>query len=661
MTEGQLGVYDFIFGRDYMSRYGIDLMFSEGIIKWDGMQMAMKGQLSGQHSELDDSQTWIEEQWNETFAQQILDSKYEKQDLFQVAQNQIHLPMKQRQALHTLLEKYNDLFQGQLGEWPKMEVTVELTKDAVPFHCGRPIRIPHIHSETLKKEAQRLVDIGVLEVVDGTNAGPWCAPSFIVPKKDGRVRFITDYRELNKSIRRKPWPMPHITDLIQDIGAYTYVTAIDLSMGYYHLRLSDELSDMSTFILPFGLFKYRRLPMGLSISPDLFQERMLKLFGDLPFTKVFLDDLLIFSHGTFEDHLQKVEQALERLHAMNLAVNARKSFWAVKEVDYLGFRLTPAGVMPQAKKVKAIMQMATPRTKRQLRRFIGLVNYYRFMWRRRSHLIAPLSALIGKGVPFKWKDEHQKAFEEVKRIVSKEVLLAFPDYTQRFQIYTDASDLQLGAILKQGDKTLAFFSKKLTSPQRNYGVGEKEMLSVIEALKEFRTMIFGYPIDIYTDHQNWTYDKVIRNSRVLRWRLLLEEFAPTFHYIKGKKNVVADALSRLPFSEVTEDDDNFSITSDAFDMTAWRNFQQPLTITEIEREQKKDLYVKQLLEQAPDRLGSLFEDIGKKSGPDRALTEKDSTDKQARIIVPKRLTRRLIQWYHTMLVHPGVHRLYNTL
>ena len=257
VTEGQLGVYDFIFGRDYMSRYGIDLMFSEGIIKWDGMQMAMKGQLSGQHLELDDSQTWIEEQWNETFAQQILDSKYEKQDLFQVPQNQIHLPMKQRQALHTLLEKYSDLFQGQLGEWPKMEVTVELTKDAVPFHCGRPIRIPHIHFETLKKEAQRLVDIGVLKVVDGTKAGPWCAPSFIVPKKDGRVRFITDYCELNKSIRRKPWPMPHITDLIQDIGAYTYVAAIDLNMGYYHLRLSDELSDMSTFILPFGLFKYR--------------------------------------------------------------------------------------------------------------------------------------------------------------------------------------------------------------------------------------------------------------------------------------------------------------------------------------------------------------------------------------------------------------------
>ena len=129
---------------------------------------------------------------------------------------------------------------------------------------------------------QRLVDIGVLEVVDGSKAGPWCAPSFIIPKKDNTARFITDYRELNKRIRRKPWPMPHITDLLQDVGQYKYVTALDLSMGYYHFRLNDELSDMSTFMLPFGIFKYPRLPMGLSVSPDIFQEKMAKLFGDIP-------------------------------------------------------------------------------------------------------------------------------------------------------------------------------------------------------------------------------------------------------------------------------------------------------------------------------------------------------------------------------------------
>lgn len=331
--------------------------------------------------------------------------------------------------------------------------------------------------------------------------------------------------------------------MLLDVGPYTCVTALDLSMGYYHFHLDDELAELSTFMLPFGLYKYRRLPMGLSISPDLFQEWMSKLFADLDYMRVWIDDLLIFSNGSYEDHLQKVDTALQRLHSKNLAVNALKSYWAVQEVDYLGFRLTPEGVLPQAKKIQAIMAVDAPRMKRQLRGFIGLVNYYRFMWCRRSHILAPLAALSSKNVPFKWMDQHQKSFEEMKRIVSKEVLLSFPDYTKCFQLYTDASDKQMGVVLMQGARTLAFFSKKLNGAQLNYGVGEKEMLSVVEALQEFRTMILGYPIDVYTDHLNWAHDKKMRNPRVLRWRLLLQEYAPTLNYVKGEQNVVADALS----------------------------------------------------------------------------------------------------------------------
>ena len=401
--------------------------------------------------------------------------------------------------------------------------------------------------------------------------------------------------------------MPHITDLIQEVGPYTYVTALDLSMGYYHFRLDDKLCDMSTFMLPFGLFKYRRLPMGLSVSPDIFQERMAKLFADVPYIKVYLDNLLIFSNGTYEDHLAKVKLALDRLKSKNLAVNALKSFWAVEEVDYLGFRLTKNGVEPQAKKVSAIMNMERPKNKRELRKFIGLVNYYRFMWRKRSHVLAPLSALISKNVPFKWTEEQQEAFDEMKRIVSKKVMLAFPDYTKGFELYVDASDRQIGAVLKQGDKTLAFFSKKLNGAQKNYGVGEKEMLSTVEALKEFRTMIYGYPIDVYTDHLNWAYDKTMRNARVMRWRLLLQEYAPTIHYIKGEKNVVADALSRIPFTtdqeEPLSNDDAFAIIEEAFEMVpekTWRQFYQPITIAELGHEQAKDKYVQTLQRQAPD-------------------------------------------------------------
>ena len=685
ITEGDLGRYDFIFGRDYMNKYGIDLLFSEGVIQWDGMRMKMK-QLDNLNKEEGDGISWLEDQYechyaqqveneymekyeqiqsklfnkdSELYASEIKDSKYEKQDLLRVAKDQKHLTEDQRDQLYAVLAKYQELFEGTLGTWPDEEVSVELTKDAKPYHCGKPIRIPHIHLETLKKEVNRLVAIGVLEEVDASKSGPWCAPSFIIPKKDGRVRFITDYRELNKCIRRKPWPMPHINDLIQDVGRYQHVTALDLSMGYYHLRLDKELSTMSTFMLPFGLYKYNRLAMGLNISPDIFQEKMAKLFGDLPWIKVYLDDLLIFSNGSYKDHLKKVDQALARLKSKNLAVNALKSYWAVREVDYLGFRLTPEGVLPQAKKVEAIMGMQPPKNKRELRRFMGMVNYYRFMWKHRSHVLAPLANLCGKNTPFKWEAKHTAAFEEMKRIVSKEVLLSFPDYTQRFQLYTDASDLQMGAVLKQGDKTLAFFSKKLTDAQKGYGVGEKEMLSIVEALKQFRTMIYGYPIDVYTDHLNWTHDKTIRNARVMRWRLLIQEYAPTLHYVKGEKNVVADALSRL---NIDHSEDQFALVEEIFDLHSWRKFQQHVTIRAIGEAQKKDRYVQRLKRQAPDRLGELFEDIGKKSGPDKVVTERDPKDPTvSRIIVPQTLTKRLLEWYHTNLVHPGVERLYNTL
>ena len=312
---------------------------------------------------------------------------------------------------------------------------------------------------------------------------------------------------MNKAIKRRPWPLPHIADLLQDIGQYNYVTAIDLSMGYYHMVLDDELSDMTTFMLPWGLYKYKRLPMGLNISPDVFQERVSRIFGHMPGVRVYMDDILIWSNGTYDDHLEKVKKVLDGLSNYNMAVNALKSHWAVREVDYLGFRLTPEGVLPQPKKIKAILNLARPKKKKDLRRFIGLINYYRYMWRKRSHLLAPLSELTAKNVPFKWTAECERSFKELKRVVSREVLLSFPDYAKKFELYTDASDLQLGAVLRQGDKTLAFFSKKLNPAQKRYGVGEKEMLSTVEALKEFRTMVKGYPIDVYVDHKNWSYDK----------------------------------------------------------------------------------------------------------------------------------------------------------
>jgi hypothetical protein len=171
-----------------------------------------------------------------------------------------------------------------------------------------------------------------------------------------------------------------------------------------------------------------------------------------------------------------------------------------------------------------------------------MVNYYRDMWIRQSNVLAPLAALTSKTTPWKWTEQHNKAFETMKNIVSKDTLLTYPNFEIPFEIYTDASKTQLGAVICQNDKPIAFYSRKLNSAQTRYTTTERELLAIVETLKEFRNILLGQKIIVFTDHKNLTY-KIFNTDRVMRWRLILEEFGPDLNYIKGEKNVVADSLS----------------------------------------------------------------------------------------------------------------------
>ena len=201
--------------------------------------------------------------------------------------------------------------------------------------------------------------------------------------------------------------------------------------------------------------------------------------------------------------------------------------------------------------------MAPPKTRKQLRKFIGMVNFYRDMWIHRSHTMAPLTALTSVTRKWKWEKEHQDAFEATKRIIARETLLAYPDFELPFELHTDASDYQLGAVIAQKGKPIAFYSRKLNPAQTRYTVSEKELLSIVEVLKAFKNILFGQKIVVYTDHLNLTY-KVHNSDRVMRWRLYIEEYSPELKYIKGEKNIVADALSRLDISHEPMPEAHFS-------------------------------------------------------------------------------------------------------
>jgi hypothetical protein len=224
--------------------------------------------------------------------------------------------------------------------------------------------------------------------------------------------------------------------------------------------------------------------MDVASSADIFQEKMSELMYGLEFVRAHIDDLLVLTKNSFEDHLDKLELALTRLDEAGLKINAEKSFFGKHETEYLGFRMCRKGVRPINNKVTALLNIKAPNTKKKVRSFVGMINYYKQMWMHRSHMLTPLTRLQGQGVKFKWMNVEQTAFDNTKKIMAKETLLTYPDFNKTFHIHTDASKYQLGAVITQDERPIIFHSRKLSKAQCNYDTRDRESLSVVEVLKD---------------------------------------------------------------------------------------------------------------------------------------------------------------------------------
>jgi hypothetical protein len=355
---------------------------------------------------------------------QILEADYSKIDIPSYVEEIPHLNEEEKEQLTETLSDFPTLFGGGLGTLNIPPVHLEVAPDAVPYHA-KAFPVPQAYLDLTKKEVERLCSIGVL-VEDYDSE--WAAPTFIQMKKTGDVRILTDFRRLNKVLVRKPFPLPKIADLLHGLEGFKYATALDLSMGYYHVPLDEASQKLCSTIFPWAKYKYLRLPMGISNAPDIFQAIMQKLIGHLPFVRVYIDDSLIITVTNYKDHLKHTSQVLQILQDAGFRANLKKCTFACGELDYLGYSLTRQGIQPQPKKVEAIMRLNIPQNQRELRTFLGLVNYYRDMWPRRSHILAPLSELSSTKKKWEWTQEHTEAFEEAKRAISKEALLAYPDF-----------------------------------------------------------------------------------------------------------------------------------------------------------------------------------------------------------------------------------------
>jgi hypothetical protein len=449
---------------------------------------------------------------------------------------------------------------------------------------------------------------------------------------------------------------------------------------------------------------------------------------ELEYVRAYIDDLLVITNDSYEDHLRKVRKVLEKLQAVNLKVNLVKSHFAQDEVEYLGYILTRYGIKPMPQKVSAILALLPPTNVKQLRRFLGIIQYYRDVWEKRSDLLAPLTDLVGecghtkttkknktKKKPWHWDETHQKAFDSIKEIVSRDIIMAYPDFSQPFEIYTDSSSRQLGAVIVQKNRPIAFFSRKLTETQEKYSVTEQELLAIVECLKEFKGMLWGQRIKVYTDHKNLMRDALgMTSDRVYRWRLLLEEYGPEIVWIKGIHNTVADALSRLDYDPTKNtsvishhqkmqtccmlfrmyeescdeadkvchmacaiSDSNVSTEGETISDTYTRDAINrvfanvandedeiyPITVSQIAEAQRSDSNLKAYFETTQHKRARARAKRRKKD----AYTFKDIeghkilVHKDKRLVIPSSLTSKVVQWYHHYLLHPGHTRLEETI
>jgi len=260
--------YDIIIGRDVLEELGIIIDFKSKQITWDEISVPMRTMEEVEHEGyfINDSKLVAEELAR---TKRILDAHYEAADFEAILSSCQNLNAQQKQELKGLLEEFMELFDGTLGSWKDQQINIETKEGAKPYHA-KAFPIPKSREETFKKEIARLCQLGVLRKV---NHSEWAAPAFIIPKKDGSVRFISDFRELNLRIKRKPYPIPKISDLTLKLEGFQYGTSLDLNMGYYHIELNPASRQLCTIVLPWGKYEYQRLPMGLCNSPDIFKRR----------------------------------------------------------------------------------------------------------------------------------------------------------------------------------------------------------------------------------------------------------------------------------------------------------------------------------------------------------------------------------------------------
>jgi hypothetical protein len=435
-----------------------------------------------------------------------------------------------------------------------------ITTDGPPVSC-RPRRLAPQKLLAAKKEFEEMLSCGTAR----PSSSPWASPLHMAQKGEHGWRPCGDYRILNSRTVPDRYPVRHIGDFAHNLAGSTIFSTIDLVKAYQQIPVHEADICKNAITTPFGLFEFPFMTFGLRNAGQTFQRFMDEVVRGLDFCYPYIDDILVFSSSA-EEHAQHLRALFQRLSEYGVVVNPSKCMLGAKEVTFLGYRIDKNGSCPPPERIQSLRSFPLPKTVEGLRRFLGMVNFYRRFLPKAAELQAPLidvmasSQLKGRK-PVPWTPELELAFKKCKEHLATATLLTHPINDAQLGLFTDASSTHVGACLQQQVKgswePLAFFSKKLSPRYTTWPAYYRELLAVYEAVQHFRYVLEAQHVTIYTDHKPLIFAFSQRREKLppvqLNHLSFISQFTTDIVHVQGKENVVADTMSRVEAIRIEDD------------------------------------------------------------------------------------------------------------
>lgn len=445
------------------------------------------------------------------------------------------------------------------------------------------------------QETQKLLERGQIEA----STSPWSSPVVLVKKKDKTIRFCIDYRRLNAVTIKDAFPLPRIDEIFDQLIDSKYYTKFDFKSGYFQVPLAKEDRPKTAFSTRDNHYQFTVLPQGITNGPASFQRIINNILGPArwKYALAYIDDVIIYSN-TIEEHLIHLSEICHLLREARFRLNPEKCEIARTQTEYLGHKIQSGEIRPSPTNIKGLIDTKIPETADEACKFVKAAEYYRKFIPNFSHIAQSLQKFIpttrtqrkkNQKIKIILSDEEIEAFNELKRFLTTDLVLRIPNNRLPFKLQTDASDHGIGAVLLQtypeGDRPVAYISKKFTLAQRRWSPMEQECYAFIHALDKWHNYLGGAKFVWETDHKALTQlnKKAQINKRCERWRLKILEYDFDVKYIPGLQNSMPDYLSRSPVEEAEDDiDDVPSVTSQATQTELEHEFGNPLSIHVID-------------------------------------------------------------------------------